>query len=139
MPSLYLIAADIVAIVHLGYVLFVVAGMALIVAGIARGWEWVRDVRFRIAHLAAIVLVCVEWLAGIQCPLTILENRLCAAGGAIVYSHDFFGYWADRLVFYDLPPWIFSVAYIGFALAVAGVFIIAPPQWSKQRFRTKSR
>jgi Protein of Unknown function (DUF2784) len=84
------------------------------------------------------VLVCIQWLAGIQCPLTILENHLRAAGGGIVYPHDFLGYWADRLVFYDLPSWIFSVAYIGFALAVAGVFIIAPPQWRRQRFRTKS-
>jgi hypothetical protein len=36
---------------------------------------------------------------------------------------------ADRLVFYNLPGWIFSVAYLWFALAVAAVFIIAPPQW----------
>jgi hypothetical protein len=127
-----------VAVVHLGYVLFVVAGMALILVGIAREWEWVRDVRFRLAHLAAIVAVCVQSLAGIQCPLTTLENRLRAAGGAIGYPHDFLGYWADRLVFYDLPAWIFSAAYIGFALAVAAVFIIAPPQWRRQRFGTKS-
>lgn len=127
------------AIVHLGYILFVVVGMALILAGVARGWAWVRDARFRIAHLAAIVLVCIEWMVGIQCPLTTLENRLRAACGSIGYPHDFLGYWVDRLVFYNLPEWIFAVAYLGFALAVAAVFIIAPPQWRSQSFETKSR
>lgn len=112
--------------------------MALILVGIARGWEWARDVRFRLAHLAAIVVVCIQWLLGFQCPLTTLENRLRAAAGAIGYPHDFLGYWADRLVFYDLPAWIFSAAYIGFALAVTAAFIIAPPRWRRQSFETKS-
>jgi uncharacterized protein DUF2784 len=133
MLSFYLITADLVAIVHFGYVLFVVAGMALILIGIARGWEWVRGFWFRAAHVASIVVVCAQWFAGIPCVLTLLENRLRAAGGGSVYAHDFLGYWADRLVFYDLPPWVFSLAYTTFALSIVVSFVAAPPRWPRQK------
>src|SRR5271168_676852 len=129
LPS-YLIAADVVAIVHAAYVTFVIGGLALILIGIARGWEWVRGPWFRIAHLLAIVMVCAQWFAGIACPLTVLENRLREMAGGSGYPHNFVGYWADWLIFYDLPRWVFSVAYTTFALTVAGVFIIAPPRRS---------
>jgi multisubunit Na+/H+ antiporter MnhB subunit len=124
----YLIAADVVAIVHAAYVTFVIGGLALILIGIARGWEWVRGPWFRVAHLAAIVIVCAQWFAGMTCPLTELENRLREMAGGTGYPHNFVGYWVDWLIFYDLPRWVFSVAYTTFALIVAGALIIAPPR-----------
>ncbi|MGO9058341.1 MAG: DUF2784 domain-containing protein [Candidatus Binataceae bacterium] len=125
----YLILADLVAIVHAAYVLFVLIGLVLIVAGIAKGWQWVRGFWFRVAHLLAIAIVCAQWLARVACPLTILENRLREMGGATGYAHDFVAYWVDWLIFYNLPPWIFTVAYPGLGVVIAALFIIAPPRW----------
>src|SRR5947209_16622001 len=103
----YRLLADCVAIVHAGYVAFVVIGFVLAIAGIARGWEWVRGFWFRVAHLTAIALVCAESFFGIACPLTTLEDRLRTLSGITGPPRDFVGYWIDRLIFYDFPPSVF--------------------------------
>jgi hypothetical protein len=125
----FALLADGVAVFHGAYVAFVAIGFALIAAGIAMRWEWVRAFWFRVAHLGAIVFVCAESLMGMACPLTTLEGRLRAIGGEASRSRDFIGYWVDRLIYYDLPSWVFMAAYAVFALLVAIVFILAPPRW----------
>jgi hypothetical protein len=50
----FLLLADGVAVVHAAYVAFVAIGFALIVAGLAMHWDWVRAFWFRVAHLGAI-------------------------------------------------------------------------------------
>ena len=72
----YALLADLVVLAHLAYVAFVVLGQAAICAGAVFGWSWVRNARFRFIHLAAIVLVALESLLGIVCPLTRWENQL---------------------------------------------------------------
>jgi hypothetical protein len=125
----YLLLADGVAVVHAAYVAFVAFGFALIAAGLAMHWEWVRAFWFRVVHPSAIVFVCAESLMGSACPLTTLEGRLLAIGGEASYSRDFAGYWVDRLIYYDFPTWVFMVAYTVFGMSVAIVFILAPPRW----------
>ena len=120
----YRILADLVAIVHAAIVLFVTVGSVLILIGIAKGWGWIRGLRFRVVHLLAIAIVCGEWLAGVQCLLTVLENRLRDMGGGSGYP-----YWVDWLIFYDLPSWFFTFAYLAFGLVIAAVFVMAPPRW----------
>ena len=107
--------ADIVLIVHFAFVLFVVGGLALIWIGAAAGWEWVRNFWFRVAHLAAIVFVAGEALLGIWCPLTVWEARLRGAAA----EKSFVSQWVHRILFYDFPEWIFTIAYVLFALVVA--------------------
>jgi hypothetical protein len=125
----YLLLADGVAVFHAAYVAFVAIGFALIAAGLAMHWEWVRAFWFRVTHLGAITFVCAESLTGSACPLTTLESRLRAIGGEASYSRDFAGYWVDRLIYYDFPTWVFMVAYAVFGMLVAIVFILAPPRW----------
>src|SRR5713101_6009461 len=93
----YLLLADGVAVFHAAYVAFVTIGFALIAAGIAMRWEWVRAFWFRVAHLGAIAFVCAESLMGTACPLTTLEGQLRAMSGEASHSRDFVGYWVDRL------------------------------------------
>jgi len=119
---------DGVAILHAGYIAFVVVGFLLILVGIARQWSCARNFWFRVAHLLAIALVCAESLIGLSCPLTLLEDWLRTMGGGSGYSRGFVGYWLDRLIFYDFPSWVFMLGYAGFGLVVAAVFIIAPPR-----------
>ncbi len=88
----YHFLADLIVIVHAAYVAFVVLGFAAILIGAAMHWEWVRGFSFRIAHFAAIALVCVEALTGAMCPLTSLEDALRARGGQAPYPSDFIDY-----------------------------------------------
>jgi hypothetical protein len=78
--------------------------------------------------LEPIALVCAESLMGTACPLTTLEGRLRAIGGEASHSHDFIGYWIDRLIFYNFPSWVFTVGYVVFAILVTIVFVLAPPR-----------
>ena len=129
MATRYTILADAVVIIHAAYVAFVVFGLAAILIGAAMRWRWTRSLAFRITHLAAIALVCLESIVGVMCPLTSLEDSIRARSGAAQYQGDFVAYWAHRMIFYNFPPWIFTTAYISFAILVAITFIAIPPRW----------
>jgi len=116
--------ADVVLVVHFAFVLFVLGGFALILAGAALGWRWVRNRAFRYAHLAAIVLVAIEALVGVACPLTLWENMLRRASPD---GPSFVGRWVSRLLYYNLPEWVFTTAYFVFAIAVAVTLWLVPP------------
>src|SRR5713101_7794226 len=104
MPIGYTILADAVVIIHAAYVAFVIGGLAAILIGAAMRWRWTRSLAFRVTHLAAIALVCLESIVGAMCPLTSLEDWMRARGNAARYSDDFVAYWAHRMIFYNFPP-----------------------------------
>ncbi|MEX0716768.1 MAG: DUF2784 domain-containing protein, partial [Planctomycetaceae bacterium] len=81
MEILYRLAADVVLVLHFGYVAFVVLGLLAVVAGAVRGWKWIRNPWLRWLHLAAILVVAVESWLDVVCPLTTLENWLRAQAG----------------------------------------------------------
>ena len=122
--------ADFILIAHFGFVLFVVGGLGLIWAGAMAGWDWVRDLWFRIAHLAAILFVAAESLAGVWCPLTVWEDALRGRAG----DKSFIARWIHGVMFYDLPEWVFTVLYCLFAAAV-----VATWWWIRPRFAQKAR
>ncbi|MDA8095914.1 MAG: DUF2784 domain-containing protein [Betaproteobacteria bacterium] len=117
--------ADAVLILHLLFVLFVVGGFATIMLGAVMGWGFVRNLWFRMIHLAAIAYVALESLAGLSCPLTTLEQWL---RGARPTREGFIQYWVSRLLYYTFPTWVFTAAYVLFALAVALAFWLIPPR-----------
>ncbi len=123
--------ADLLVVVHAAYVGFVVLGLVAILVGIAFRWKWVRNPWFRSIHIGMIGIVVAEALAGIPCPLTVWEQRLRAAAGQIAYPGDFIGYWTHRLLFYRAEPWVFTVLYAAFGLAVLAAFVFAPPRWKR--------
>jgi hypothetical protein len=120
--------ADLVLLLHALFVAFVVVGLVLIVLGGARGWAWVRGRRFRIAHLAAIGVVVVQAWIGVLCPLTVLEMRLRQRAGGATYERSFVAHWLDRLLYFDAPPWVFTLAYTLFFAAVAASWRLVPPR-----------
>jgi len=122
----YRFLADVVVALHALYVGFVVCGLVAILFGRAMRWRWVSNPYFRILHLAAIGFVCLESIAGIDCPLTTLENGLRFAGGQNGYGGDFIGYWLDRMIFYDAPPRVFTVIYLGFGALVLATLWLVP-------------
>jgi Protein of Unknown function (DUF2784) len=115
--------ADAVVVVHLLIVLFVVAGLPLVYLGAARRWAWVRSWRWRVLHLGAILVITAESLLGIACPLTMWEDTLRDHQTA----SGFIERWIDRLLFYDAPVWVFTVAYVAFASLVLVTWVAVPP------------
>jgi len=128
--------ADLIVVFHAAYVSFVVFGLVVILVGIAFRWGWIRNFWFRAAHLTAIGIVVAEALIGMTCPLTDWENQLRRSAGQTSYPGDFLGYWAHRLIFYQAEPWVFTVIYVVFGLAVLATFVLAPPRWPS---RTRSQ
>ncbi len=116
--------ADLILIVHFAFVLFVTGGLLLIWIGALAGWRWVRNFGFRIAHLAAISFVALEALLGMVCPLTAWEDALRGAPS----ETNFIARWLHRLLYYSFPDWVFTTAYLLFALAVAATWRYVRPQ-----------
>jgi hypothetical protein len=116
--------ADAILVVHFGIVLFIVGGLVAVWIGAAANWAWVRNRWFRYLHLAAIVFVAGEALIGMACPLTVWEDAL--RGGARPGS--FVGRWVRWLVFYEAPEWVFTAAYVAWALATLLTLRFCPPR-----------
>jgi hypothetical protein len=121
--------ADLIVVLHATYFSFVVFGLVLILLGIAFRWRWVRNFWFRTLHLVAIGIVVLEAVIGMTCPLTDWEKQLRNMAGEETYTGDFIGHWAHRLIFYDVPTWVFTPLHISFGLAVLAAFVLAPPRW----------
>ena len=116
--------ADLILLIHCAFVLFVTGGLLLIWLGAAAGWQWVRNFAFRAAHIAAICFVAAEALFGMACPLTVWENAL---RGTPVHD-SFIARWLHRLLYYSFPDWVFTAAYVLFALAVAATWRLVRPR-----------
>ena len=120
--------ADAVLLAHFLFVLFVVGGLLLTWIGAWRGWRWISGLRFRMAHLAAIVFVACESLLGIVCPLTGWEDALRNTTGGTGHDKSFIARWVHHLMFFAAPEWIFTALYVAFAVVVAATFWFIPPQ-----------
>jgi hypothetical protein len=123
--------ADLVLILHFSIVVFVVAGLILIVAGNMLGWRWVNLLWYRASHLAAICYVAAESWMGITCPLTTLESWLRTRAGEAPYDRGFIEYWLQRAIFFDAPAWVFTLAYTLFGVLVVLVWWYYPPERKK--------
>jgi hypothetical protein len=128
MSLVYKLAADLTVVLHLGYAACIVVGQLLIVAGAIRKWQWIRNVWVRSIHLVMILIVVVEGLLGIVCPLTTLEKWLRQQAGQVSYQGDFLARWVHNLLFVECSPTTLQAIYILFGLAVAVTFWRAPPR-----------
>lgn len=132
--TLYHFLADVVLIAHIAFVGFVVIGLALVFFGGAFRWKWVRRRSFRLAHLGAIGIVVAQAWCGIVCPLTTLEMFFRGKAGDATYEGTFIAHWLHRLIFFDAPPWVFTLCYSLFALAViASWWFVRPARNNLQR------
>jgi len=124
----YRLLADVVLTMHVALVAFVVGGLVLVIVGNLRGWRWVNNLWFRVAHIGAIAIVVAEVWLGFTCPLTTLEMWLRTQAGATTYGAGFIEHWLSRILFYDAPPWAFVIAYSVFGLLVLATWLRFPPR-----------
>ena len=128
----YQMLADAVLTLHVAIVAFVIGGLVVVVIGNLRGWRWVNTAWFRLSHLVAIAVVVAEAWLGVVCPLTSLEMSLRAKIGAATYAGSFVEHWLQRILYYDVPAWIFTIGYSLFALAVVLTWWYFPPRFRRR-------
>ena len=87
----YELLAAAVLTVHLAFILFVVAGAALVV----------HRRRLLPFHLAAVAWGVAVEVAGAACPLTALENRLRLLAGSAGYAGGFVDHYLVALIYPD--------------------------------------
>ncbi len=112
---------DFVAIVHAGFVIFVIVGFVLIVVGELRHWRWVRNAWFRYVHLAAVMFTLVRVWLGMTCPLWILEDHV---RGSTTATYDRVTQWCHRLCFRGSPHRDFQIKVTLFAALVLAQMIL---------------
>jgi len=132
-PALLFIIADAILILHALFIAFVVFGLVLIIAGMAKKWRWIRNPWFRFLHLGAIGVVVLQAWLGVICPLTIWENNLRESAGDITYVGSFIQHWLHRLIFYQAESRVFTWCYSLFGALVILVWILSPPLLDKNR------
>lgn len=119
--------ADAVVLFHFAYFLFTIGGTLLILIGGPARWGFVRRPGFRIPHLLSVLLVSVEALLGMRCPLTLWEYQLRqAAGQSVEEELSFTARIIRRIMFYDFPAWVFLLLYLGFGALVLLLFFVVP-------------
>ena len=140
MEAFYALAADLVLIFHFGYLGFTVGGEAAVLLGALFGWGWIRNRLFRILHLAAVLVVALEALLGIWCPLTVWEYRLRGlAGQGGEEELPLVVRLVRSMMFYDLPAWVFLGLYLGFGALVLFTWRTIPPRRSSRPGRRSKR
>jgi hypothetical protein len=85
----YRLLAATVLLLHLGFILFVVVGAALVA----------RRRRLLPMHLAAVAWGVVVEVTGAACPLTVLENRLRLLAGTAGYAGGFLDHYLVALIY----------------------------------------
>ncbi len=128
----YLLAADIILVIHFLYVLFVVVGMLLILLGKLLKWQWVHNAWFRVVHLLAIAIVVLLSWFGVICPLTDWEMVMRRNAGESIYAGDFVAHWLHSLLFFQAPQWVFTLSY-----SVFGLLVLISWFWVKPKFHQK--
>lgn len=120
--------ADAVLVIHAALVVFNVGGLVAIAVGCWLEWSWVRYRVFRWAHLGALGFISIEALLGITCPVTRLEDWLRGEST----PSGFVARWISRWLYWDLPAWVFVVAYISVFACAAVLWIMVPPRHAKK-------
>lgn len=121
-PTAVALLADVLLLLHMGIVAFVVGLLPLVIAGGILDWRWVRHRGLRLSHLGLIVFIAVQAWLGRLCPLTVWEQALRRTAGQHSYRESFVEHWFSRLLYWDVPWWVFLTAYTAFACVVTLVW-----------------
>ena len=132
---LHRVLADLVLCIHVAIVGFNILGLLLTVVGLLRGWRWVRNLWFRLAHLGVVGIVVLQAWCGAVCPLTKWENYFRANAGQATYPGGFLAHWANQMLFFEAEFWVFTLCYTIFGGLVLLSWIFGPPCWSKRSGR----
>jgi hypothetical protein len=125
--SKYLLAADVILLIHFLFVAFVVLGFIFIWIGYFTKQKFARNAKFRICHILVMGIVLYESLIGMICPLTEWENYLRVRGGQDqVYETSFMKEWIHKIMFFDFSELTFVIVYALFFTLILLTFRVIP-------------
>ena len=119
-------AANLIAAIHIAYFLFIVGGMLAIVS--RRPPNLVRNVWFRIAHIAAIAIVLFEEATGLPCPLSVLQWRARSVATGSELATSGVGGVLDFLLYQMIPGVALDAMYWSFGALVFVMLWVVPPR-----------
>jgi hypothetical protein len=122
MPDL---AANLLALLHIGYFLFIVLGTVAILHP-RRPW-WVRSWTFRLTHLLAVYIVLAENVLNLPCPLNVAQWSLRSTGGRPQEAGEGVSGLLDWLLFHTIPGNLLNVMYVGLGILLPVLMIMVPP------------
>ncbi|HEY8228832.1 MAG TPA: DUF2784 family protein [Rhodanobacteraceae bacterium] len=120
---------------HLAIIAFNAAGCVLIPIGAWRGWRWVREFWWRLAHLLSLSAVALQALMGRACFLTLWQGDMSGA----LRAQPLIAGWINRLVYWPLPLWVFAVAYVVVFAYVIALWVWVRPRWPWRRDASQRR
>src|SRR5436309_15422770 len=123
---LYRLLADFIVAIHIGCVFYIVVGIGLIIIGLWRKWNWIRNPWFRLTHFAAILTVIVDVISKTRCVLTVWEFKFRSLAGQPVTETTFM----ERLMHYVslavAPAWLTNGLCYVFALILTLMLALVP-------------
>lgn len=126
-PSMTLLAADAMLVLHFFVAAFNVLALPLVWLGLWRGWRLGRSRGLRVAHLACMGVTALIAVSGELCPLTEWESALREAAGRQGYGASFVAHWLGRLLYVDAPLALLAGLYAAWACASLLTWLLAPP------------
>jgi len=117
-----LILAQAILAIHVAVIVFNAAGLVMIPVGAFMGWRLVRIAWLRLLHLALLAIVAGQALAGRACILTIWQSELSRE----TPSPPLIMGWVNRLVYWNLPFWVFTIIYSAVFLYVLALSVLVP-------------
>lgn len=132
-PATAAALADAVLALHVAIAAFVVLMTLAVPIGGALGWRWVRRRSLRWLHVALVLVIAAQAWLGRLCPLTTWEQALRAHAGQATYETSFIGHWLSRVLFFELPWWMFVLAYTAVAVLVMVGWWRWPPEKDARR------
>ena len=115
--------AGLVLALHLIVIAFNVFGLVAIPLGAKAGWAFVRVRWWRLLHLFSLSLVALQALLGRACLLTIWQNELEGAQS----EKPLIMRWVNSVIYWPLPMWAFTVAYVVVVAYALALYRWAPP------------
>ena len=116
-------AAQLILGVHLAVIAFNVAGLVVIPLGAALGWRLVRLRWLRLVHLGSLGVTAVQALLGRDCFLTDWQSALSGEAPQPLITR-----FVNSLIYWPLPQWVFSAAYVGVFVYVIRLWWWVRPQ-----------
>lgn len=109
---IYALLADLIVIIHFGFVLFAMLG----------GFLTLRWKKLLLLHLLAVAWAVVVEVFGLVCPLTPLENQFRRIAGQRGYEGDFVGQYLLPVLYPEQMTRSFQVS-LGLAVLVINILI----------------
>ena len=115
--------ADFILFIHLIIAIFISAGMVIFPIGGLRSWRWCKNFSLRSTHLGLIVVVFIETLIGVNCPLTVVENYFRAQAT----HQSLIGSLMSNKLYWNMSETLFFYLYGICVVWVLILWILFPP------------